>query len=72
MNETENNQQKNLLHEKNHHELRPYWKRAHLHWGFWVGVLLMTLALLVYIFSIDLSQLPRIRHHQTPPASTAR
>jgi len=70
--ETENNQLNNTEHEKNHHEPRPYWKRAHLHWAFWVGVVCMAIALLVYIFSVDLALVPRSWHQQTLPAATSK
>lgn len=59
MNEPEQNQLDNTAHEKNHHAPRPYWKRTHIQWAFWIGVALMAIALLVYIFSLNLSLVPR-------------
>ena len=38
MSENELNQQDNTGHEKNHHIPRPYWKRPHIQWAFWIGV----------------------------------
>jgi len=61
--ENELNQEDNTDHEKNHHIPRPYWKRPHIQWAFWIGVFLMAVALLVYIFSVDLALVPRSWHH---------
>jgi len=38
-----------------HHAHIPYWKRAHTDWRFWVGVMLMFLAMIVYVTSMDLA-----------------
>jgi len=57
-NEPQLNQADNSLHEKNHHAPQPYWRRMHLHWGFWVGVIGLTIALLVYILSVNLALVP--------------
>jgi hypothetical protein len=51
-----------------HHGQRPYWQRAHRDWRFWVGVFFISLALFVYITSVDLSLVPR-RHPHSVPAS---
>lgn len=59
MNEAEQNQHDNIDHEKNHHAPAPYWKRPHIQWGFWIGAGLMCIALAVYIFSLNLSLIPR-------------
>jgi hypothetical protein len=51
-----------------HHEVhvhRPYWRRAHRDWRFWVGVLFIALALVIYISTVDLSMVPRA-HHTVP------
>jgi len=37
---------------------RPYWKRAHHDWKFWVAMFLMFAALAMYILSNDLTHLP--------------
>jgi len=37
----------------------PYWKRAHKDWRFWVGVIFISVALVVYITSVDLALVPR-------------
>jgi hypothetical protein len=44
---------------KNHHPPRPYWRRAHTDWKFWVAVFFLFAALLIYIFSFDLVLIPR-------------
>ena len=36
----------------------PYWKRAHHDWRFWIGLILMLLAITVYILSDNLAFLP--------------
>ncbi len=37
----------------------PYWKRAHHDWRFWVGLVLMLLAISVYVLSDNLAFVPR-------------
>jgi hypothetical protein len=37
---------------------RPYWKRAHHDWKFWLAVSLMLTSMLVYIVTLDLSLRP--------------
>jgi hypothetical protein len=32
---------------------RPYWKRAHYDWRFWVAVILMIVAMSIYVMSDD-------------------
>jgi hypothetical protein len=41
-----------------HHEPRPYWKRAHHDWRFWLGLVLMLAAISIYVLSENLSFLP--------------
>jgi hypothetical protein len=53
---------------RTHHSHRPYWKRAHTDWRLWIGVLLMFLAIIYYVMSIDLSTRPRLRPEQPQPA----
>lgn len=72
MSEQELNQIDNIDHEKNHHAPHPYWKRTHIQWAFWIGVVLMAVALLVYIFSVDLALIPRSWHQQAPPPVTSK
>ena len=43
------------------HTHRPYWKRAHHDWRFWLAVLLMLTAMLIYVMTEDLSMWPRNR-----------
>ena len=48
---------------KNEH--RPWWTRPHQNWRFWVIVLLMLTAMLVYVMSDDLALRPRNRPQQS-------
>jgi len=62
MNENEHN-----LHQydgKNHNKVnhnRPYWKRAHHDWRFWVAVSLMFAGIMFYVMSDDLSWRPPVQ-----------
>ena len=47
--------------ERGHHEHHPYWKRAHHDWRFWVALVLMLAAMLIYVMTDDLSIAPHIR-----------
>jgi hypothetical protein len=38
---------------------RPYWKRAHQDWRFWLALMLMLVAMGIYVMSEDLSIRPR-------------
>jgi len=37
---------------------KPYWKRAHHDWKFWVAVLLMIAAMVIYVWTNDFSVRP--------------
>jgi hypothetical protein len=39
----------------------PYWKRAHRDWRFWVAVCFLFAAIAVYVVTVDLALVPRIR-----------
>ena len=39
-------------------DTRPYWRRAHHDWRFWVGMGFMLAALAIYVLSDDLAFLP--------------
>lgn len=49
-------------------ERSPYWKRAHHDWRFWVGLVLMLVAIGVYFMSDDLSLIPSSQ----PPQGVVR
>lgn len=49
-----------------HHGHRPYWKRAHRDWRFWVAVFSIGVALFIYVTSVDLSLVPRKHPHSVP------
>ena len=51
------------------HPRSPYWRRVHHHWYFWVGLLLMLVAIVNYVMTEDLSWLPRSQPQQ-PLSST--
>jgi len=40
-------------------DLGPYWSRAHRDWRFWIGVVLLSAAILIYVMSDDLALIPR-------------
>jgi hypothetical protein len=47
----------------------PYWKRVHHDWRFWIALLLMIAAMVIYVMSEDFAWLPRNRPQllrQTP------
>jgi hypothetical protein len=37
----------------------PYWQGLHRQWWFWVGLILMLIAITIYVLSDDLAFLPR-------------
>ncbi|MGC1361107.1 MAG: hypothetical protein WA419_06905 [Silvibacterium sp.] len=45
---------------------RPYWKRAHRDWRFWVAVFSVSVALFIYVASVDLSLVPNKHPHSVP------
>jgi hypothetical protein len=63
MKEAKNNQQQhkephnNIVHQNN----KPYWKRAHQDWRFWIGLVLMLIAISIYIISDDFTIQPAIQ-----------
>lgn len=40
---------------------RPYWRRAHHDWRFWIGLILMLVAISIFVLSDDLG-FPFLRH----------
>lgn len=44
---------------------RPYWKRMHHSWFFWVAAISMLTAMVIYVTSINLAFRPRL-HAQAP------
>lgn len=40
------------------HVPRPYWRRAHHDWRFWIGLVLMLVAISIYVLSENLAFLP--------------
>jgi hypothetical protein len=52
-------------HYKKEHGEKPYWKRAHHDWKFWVALFFLLFAMWIYIRSNDLSVRPN-GHTQQP------
>jgi len=50
-----------------HHDHVPYWKRAHTDWRFWIGVMLMLAAMIIYLGSFDLARRPGVHLQQPMP-----
>jgi hypothetical protein len=55
-----------------HRDQRPYWKRAHHNWFFWVGMVFVFAAITIYVMSDDLSLLPRGRPRQPPSGAVGK
>ena len=53
--------------DQGHHVHHSYWKRAHHDWKFWVALILMLTAMMIYVMTDDLAFVPRIhsRHAQS-------
>ena len=51
---------------------RPYWKRAHHDWKFWVALFLMFVGMIIYVLSQDLSFRPRNQPHQSHSGSIGK
>jgi hypothetical protein len=56
--------------ERGRTERRPYWKRAHHDWRFWVALVLMLMAMFIYLMTDDLSIIPHI-HTRSAQSSTS-
>ena len=56
--------------ERSHPEHRPYWKRAHHDWKFWVALVLMLTAMMVYVMTDDLAFVPRIHSGHAQSSTT--
>jgi hypothetical protein len=50
----------------------PYWKRAHADWRFWVGVMLMFVAMIIYVMSGDLAWRPDLQPRQPVPIEVGK
>lgn len=56
--------------DRSHHAHHPYWKRAHHDWKFWVALILMLAAMMIYVMSDDLAFVPRIHSRQAQSGTT--
>ena len=45
----------------------PYWKRAHHDWKFWLAILLMLVAMVIYVKTNDLSMRPHPQMQEKVP-----
>ncbi|MHB8581160.1 MAG: hypothetical protein ACYDA4_15060 [Ignavibacteriaceae bacterium] len=45
----------------------PYWKRAHHDWKYWLAILLMLVAIIIYVKTNDLSARPHPQMQQIVP-----
>ena len=45
----------------------PVWKRVHRSWAFWIGMILVTVAITVYVMSDNLALVPRGPVHTQQP-----
>lgn len=50
----------------------PYWRHVHHHWYFWVGVMLMIVAIGTYVITEDLSWVPRNQPQQPLPSASGK
>jgi hypothetical protein len=55
-----------------HEQSKPYWQRAHKDWKFWVGVIFIAAALVIYVLTLDLSSVPRATPTSTAPTASPR
>jgi hypothetical protein len=53
------------VHHSDHPGERPYWRRAHRDWKFWIALSLMLAAIVIYVMSDDLMFRP---HRQSQPS----
>ncbi len=51
---------------------RPYWKRIHHTWSFWIFLLLMLVGILYYIISVDFAFAPHGQMMQSSHNSRTR
>jgi hypothetical protein len=70
MNENKQNLQYELNHSRFHHEHKFHLKRIHHTWGFWVGVILIFVAIMYYIASVDFAFAPRKQIKQSERTTT--
>jgi hypothetical protein len=50
-----------------HEQQKPYWQRAHKDWKFWVGVVFIAAAIVIYVMTLDLSTVPRVHPFHAAP-----
>jgi hypothetical protein len=55
-----------------HQGQRPYWKRAHRDWKFWVALSLMLAAMVIYVMSENLAWRPRSQAQQSQSGAVGK
>ena len=58
-------------HNKKHYDDKPYWKRIHHTWSFWVFLFLMLAAMIYYTLSGNLSRWPYYIQPQQAPSENS-
>jgi uncharacterized BrkB/YihY/UPF0761 family membrane protein len=70
----ENGQEQNLQdeinHSRNHHEHKFHLKHIHHKWWFWIGVILIFVAIMYYVVSVDFAFAPRKQLKQSERTTT--
>ncbi len=70
MNENKQNIQDEINQIRFHHEHKFHLKQIHHTWGFWVGVILIFVAITYYIVSVDFAFAPRKQSKETERTTT--
>lgn len=65
-NKHDRHRQERQEHNKKHHDDKPYWKRIHHTWSFWVFLFLMLAAMIYYTLSGNLLRQPYYIQPQQP------
>jgi len=70
----ENGQEQNLQevidHIKYHPKHKPYWKQVHHTWWFWIGVILIFVAITYYAVSVDFAFAPHKQSKESERTTT--
>jgi hypothetical protein len=70
-NKHDHHRQEREEHNKKHYDDKPYWKRIHHTWSFWIFLFLMLAAIIYYMLSDNLSLRPRIQPQQAPSENSS-
>ncbi|CAN5803858.1 hypothetical protein BH09VER1_BH09VER1_49670 [soil metagenome] len=50
----------------------PYWQRAHTDWRFWLGIVVMFIAMVIYVMSGNLAGQPGLQPLPPTPGASAK